>query len=171
MARRATSLGPKPSLFVSVVLFLLFFEGFKGQVRWSEGPPHLALNPPYVCSFVCFFVFLFPFLSLLSIEKKLFSTHPPPRKGDFLFIFECLPLFLLCLFWPPPLSVCLSLSLSIYLSLSLSLSFSLSLSLVMFSLSSSLSFFFVFVWFLVFVSFIFFCLLCFCFMKGTTSKY
>ena len=26
----------------------------------------------------------------------------PPRKGHFLFVFECLPLFLLSLFWPPP---------------------------------------------------------------------
>ena len=25
----------------------LFFGGFKGQVRWPKGPPHLALNPPY----------------------------------------------------------------------------------------------------------------------------
>ena len=23
-----------------------FFGGFKGQVRWPKGPPHLALNPP-----------------------------------------------------------------------------------------------------------------------------
>ena len=28
--------------------FVAFFlGGFKGQVRWPEGPPHLALNPPY----------------------------------------------------------------------------------------------------------------------------
>ena len=32
---------------------VLFFGGFKGQVRWPKGPPHLALNPPY------FFVFVF----------------------------------------------------------------------------------------------------------------
>ena len=30
--------------------FLIFlFWGFKGQVRWPEGPPHLALNPLYIC--------------------------------------------------------------------------------------------------------------------------
>ena len=28
--------------------FCFLFEGFKGQVRWPEGPPHLALNPPYL---------------------------------------------------------------------------------------------------------------------------
>ena len=66
MARRATSLGPKPSLFYlflffcfSFVLFsflFLFFGGFKGQVRWPFGPPHLALNPPY---FICFCFFCF----------------------------------------------------------------------------------------------------------------
>ena len=33
----------------------LFFGGFKGQVRWPKGPPHLALNTPY------FFVFVFWF--------------------------------------------------------------------------------------------------------------
>ena len=33
----------------------LFFGGFKGQVRWPKGPPHLALNPPY-------FLFLFSFV-------------------------------------------------------------------------------------------------------------
>ena len=76
MARRATSLGPTPSLFV----FLLFF--------------------------VYFFVIFPPFLSLFLIEKPVFSL-----KGHFLFIFECLPLFLLGLFWPPPFLVSLYLSL------------------------------------------------------------
>ena len=66
MARRATSLGPKPSLFYLFCFFVfvffcfsfcffcffvVFFGGFKGQVRWPKGPPHLALNPPY---FICF---------------------------------------------------------------------------------------------------------------------
>ena len=39
--------------------FVFFVGGFKGQVRWPKGPPHLALNPPY---FICF-VFLFLFFS------------------------------------------------------------------------------------------------------------
>ena len=38
------------------LFFFVFFGGFKGQVRWPEGPPHLALNPPYLFIFV-FFVF------------------------------------------------------------------------------------------------------------------
>ena len=50
VAQRATSLGPKPSLcflfcfFVGLFLFccLFLFGGFKGQVRWPKGPPHLA---------------------------------------------------------------------------------------------------------------------------------
>ena len=44
--------------FISV-----FFGGFKGQVRWPKGPPHLDLNPPY---FVCFVFFVF-FLCLFFI--------------------------------------------------------------------------------------------------------
>ena len=40
--------------FVFCFLFVFAFCGvFKGQVRWPEGPPHLALNPPF---FVLFFV-------------------------------------------------------------------------------------------------------------------
>ena len=69
MAQRATSLGPKPSLFFCFcffVVFLFFFGGLKGQVRWPKGPPHLALNPPYFlfvffgfCFFLCFAFFVF----------------------------------------------------------------------------------------------------------------
>ena len=45
-------------MFYFCFLFL-FFGGFKGQVRWPEGPPHLALNPPYLFFCFCLFVFLF----------------------------------------------------------------------------------------------------------------
>ena len=114
MARRTTSLGPKPSLFF---------------VR---------------------FVF-----SLLLIEKESLT-----RKRHFLLIFECLPLFLLSLFWPPRFSI----------SLALSLSLSLSLLFFSFLLPSCLSFLLSFGSLLLSLS-LFFCLLCFCFMKGTTSKY
>ena len=78
MARRATSRGPKPSLFicfffvffVAFCFFCFLLGGFKGQVRWPEGPPHLALNPPYLFVFSLFFLLLFvfflvPFLSLV----------------------------------------------------------------------------------------------------------
>ena len=37
--------------------FFCFF--FKGQVRWPKGPPHLALNPPFIFFVFCLFVFLF----------------------------------------------------------------------------------------------------------------
>ena len=89
-------------------------------------------------SFFCFFLV---FLSLFLIEKIVFS----PQKGSFLFIIECLLLFLLSLFWTTPFSRPLSLSLS------LSLFLSLSLSLVFFSLPSGL-FLFAFFWF-IFISF------------------
>ena len=134
MARRATSLGPKPSLFVFVFFWFLFFVlfffcgGFKGQVRWPKGPPRLALNPPYLLFLFLFFV---PFLSLLLIEKPCFL----PKKGIF------------CLF-----SVCLFLSPLTFFGLPLFLFLFLCLSLALVILSSFLSFF----WFLVFVSFSFF---------------
>ena len=131
-----------------VFLVFLFFGGFKGQVRWPEGPPHLALNPPYFfsVSFFCLFSFCFVFcfggfkdqvrrpkgpphlalnppnLSICFFGLLLFLSFLcfviqknlvfPPRKGHSLFIFECLPLFLLSFFWPPPFSIFLSLSLS-----------------------------------------------------------
>ena len=47
--------------FCSCFCFLLFFGGFKGQVRWPKGPPHLALNPPYFFVFVFFCFLLFGF--------------------------------------------------------------------------------------------------------------
>ena len=57
--------------FVFLLLFFFFcffcscffscffcFGGFKGQVRWPKGPPHLALNPPYLFVFVFFVVLI-----------------------------------------------------------------------------------------------------------------
>ena len=43
-------------LFLFFVFLVCFFGGFKGQVRWPKGPPHLALNPPYFfgCFLFCF---------------------------------------------------------------------------------------------------------------------
>ena len=113
MAQRATSLGPKPSLFFCFCFFLffcfVFFGGFKGQVRWPKGPPHLALNPPYFLFF--FFGFCFFFFALLSLFFNRQKTCFPPRKGHFLLIFNVSLSFSLNLFWPPPFSVFLSLSL------------------------------------------------------------
>ena len=140
------ALNPPYFSFVFFCVFYVFcFGGFEGQVRWPKGPPHLALSLLY------FFCFFFPFVSLLCNTKTRF----PPRKGHFLFIFECLPLFLLSLFWPPPFSIFLSLSLSssCHFFLPSCLSFLLSSASLFLSLS-----------FLVL-------LLCFCFMKSTTSGY
>ena len=95
------------SLFWFFVFLFVFFWGFKGQVRWPEGPPYLALNPPY-----CFVLLIFCCLSFLCFQEK--NPVFPPRKGHFLLILECLALFLLSLFWPPPFSVFLSLSLSCF---------------------------------------------------------
>ena len=61
-------------LFWVLVLVLFFFFvfcfflGFKGQVRWPKGPPHLALNPPYFVCFVFFFCFSFCFLEGLRVR-------------------------------------------------------------------------------------------------------
>ena len=150
MARRATSLGSKPSLFLFFVFlfvffcvfflffcFLFFVGGFKGQGRWPEGPPHLALNPPYLflLFFGVFFVFCFLFVFFVFLIQKKPSF--PPRKGHFLFsvflflsplAFFGFPLFLflfLCLslfFFSFFLPSCLSFLLS-FGSLFLSLSF------------------------------------------------
>ena len=54
-------------VFVVFLFLFVFFGGFKGHVRWPEGPPHLALNPPYfICfCFICFSFVLFSFLFFL----------------------------------------------------------------------------------------------------------
>ena len=85
MARRATSLGPKPSLFV--ICFLLFFL------------------------FLFFVFFFFCFLSLLFNTKNLF----PLRKGIFCIFFGVCLCFSLAFFGLPLfqfLFLCLSLSCS-----------------------------------------------------------
>ena len=43
--------------FYTLFFVLCYFGGFKGQVRWPKGPPHVALNPTYVCLFLFFFLF------------------------------------------------------------------------------------------------------------------
>ena len=59
--------------FVCFCFFLFcFIGGFKGQVRWPKGPPHLALNPHYflvfvfclLLFFVCFFLVFVFFVSV-----------------------------------------------------------------------------------------------------------
>ena len=135
--------------FVCVCVFFLFFafccfsgflggRGFKGQVRWPRGPPHLALNPPsfFAFSFAGLFVFFGGFsLSLLLSEKLWF----PPNKGHF------------CLF----LSVSLCFSWAFF-GLPLVQFLFLCLSLVLFFLSSFLSFSFCFLLVPFFLSFFIF---------------
>ena len=131
MAQRATSLGPKPSLFLFLFLFFVlcfvffvFFGGFKGQVRWPKGPPHLALNPPYLfLLFLLFCFFLVLFFWLFNTEKNLVF---PPEQGIFclfsvflflsplallglplfLFLFLCLSFFFFSFFLPSCLCFC-----------------------------------------------------------------
>ena len=50
--KKTSKCGPKSGL--KVFFPFLFFLFFKGQVRWPEGPPHFALDPPYLF-FFCFF--------------------------------------------------------------------------------------------------------------------
>ena len=120
-------------LFFCCFLFV-FLGGFKGQVRWPKGPPHLALNPPYL-----FFLFFgFWFFSLLCFLCFLIDKKPvfPLEKGIF------------CLF-----SMFLFLSPLTFFGLPLFLFPFLCLSVALFFLPSFLSFFFAFFLFLVFVSF------------------
>ena len=78
-------------------------------MRWPEGPPHLALNPPV---FVGVFLFcLFLFLSFFASIKKLLF---PVEKGIFCLFLSVSLCFSLAFFWPPPFSIALSLSLSYY---------------------------------------------------------
>ena len=114
-------------------LFCLLFGGFKGQVRWPKGPPHLAANPPY---FFVLFSFCFCFFFVFRRETVFF----PPKKAVLLFF---------------SVSLCFSLAPSPF-----SLSLSLSLSLDIFFLSSLLSLFLGFFCCLAFVSlFLCFCFL------------
>ena len=133
MAQRATSLGPKPSLLFVFVFLLFFVVCFFWRVEGSGEVAQRAtsLGPkPSLFSF-CFFCFCFslcfPFF-VFNRQKTCF----PPKKGHFLFIFQCLPLFLFSLFGASPLNflfsffVSLSLSLVIFFFLPSCFSFSLS---------------------------------------------
>ena len=175
-------------VFLFFVFFWFFFWGFKGQVRWPEGPPHLALNPPYLLFVVCCFCFFFLFVFFFGGFKGQvrWPKGPPhlalnpPYLFIFVFVFVFFVPFLSLLLIENPVFplkraflfiFCVSLSFSLNLFLaSPFFNFSFSVYLFFFSFFPSfLSFFFAFFCFLVFVSFLFF-LLCFCFMKRTTSE-
>ena len=79
--------------FFMAIILLVFSGGFKGQVRWPDGPK---------TSLSLFSWFVYCYVS--SLQKKLVS----PQKRTCLLIFQCLPLFL-------PVFLSLSLSLYIYI--------------------------------------------------------
>ena len=156
-------------LFFHLFCFLLLFWFFKGQVRWPEGPPHLALNPP---SFFDFFGFVCVFLEGLRVRWGGHLALNPPYFFLCLFFVVCYVCLFFCCF--SFLSLLLSEKKPVFplkngifcLFLSVSLCFSwaffglplvqalfLCLSLVFFFLSSFLSFFFAFFWFLLLLSF------------------
>ena len=83
-------------LFVVLFLFCFLFGGFKGQVRATSLGPKPSLFS-YLFCFCCFFSF--PFFASNRQTNPVF----PLEKRHFLFIFECLPLFLLSLFLGLPL--------------------------------------------------------------------
>ena len=68
-------------------------------MRWPEGPPHLALNPPYLfflCFVFCFFVFVF----FGGFKGQVRWPEGPPHLAlnpPCLF-FVCFCLFV-CFFW------------------------------------------------------------------------
>ena len=140
----------------------VFLGGFKGQVRWPKGSPHLATNLIYFfIFFVClFFVVFGGFKGQVRWPTLLISL------GFFVLFVSCF-LFFVC-FWKKNLvsikkgHFCLFLSVSLCFSLAFlppPFSLYLSLSPLCYFLSSFLIFFFAFFWFLVFVSFfIFLCL-------------
>ena len=88
--------------FCCFVLF--FFGGFKGHVRWPEGPPHLALNPPYLFFCFCFVFVLFCFFAFYfgGFKGQVRWPEGPPHLAlnppslFFLFVFFfCFLFFLL----------------------------------------------------------------------------
>ena len=81
-------------VFVFFVFFLLIFGwGFKGQVRWPKGPPHLALNPPYFLFLFWFCLFVFVFVFFGRFKGQVRWPKGPPHLAlnppYFLFVFFC----------------------------------------------------------------------------------
>ena len=111
--------------FFLLFLLLFYLEGFKGQVRWPFGPPHLTFESSLVVFVVCFW---FVFVCVGMNQKTLF----PPEKGSFFsficFLFHFLVhfFFLFLTFFLPFLLSFLLCFVSFFLAFFLSLSFSLS---------------------------------------------
>ena len=140
---------------------MFFVGGFKGQVRWPKGPPHLALNPPYFFFLFLFFVLCFVFFGGFKGQVRWpkgpphLALNPPYLFLLFLlFCFFFLVLFFGCLIQKKNLvfsprkghflfifSVSLSFSLSPFGPPSFSVSLSQSLFFLLFFRSSFLSLF------------------------------
>ena len=146
-------------------------------MRWPEGPPHLALNPPYLFFCFCFVFVLFCFFAFYfgGFKGQVRWPEGPPHLAlnppylfflfvfFFLFSFFLLPFLSLFLIEKKPVfppkkgffwflfTVSLSFSLNLFWPPPFSLSLSLSLCFALVFLSSFLSFFFGFL-----------CLSCFC---------
>ena len=104
-------------VFVFVCFFLIFCcffcfsGGFKGQVRWPLGPPHLALNPPYFC----FLVFFWLSCLCFPLRKGIFVVHSSVFPFVSLWPLLGLPLF-------PFLFLCFSLVFSSFFPVFISVS-------------------------------------------------
>ena len=72
-----------------LVFVFCFMGGFKGHVRWPTRPPHLALNPPYLFSFV--FGFVNKVEGSGEVARRATSLGPKPS----LFVFFCFLSFVL----------------------------------------------------------------------------
>ena len=78
-------------------MFAFLFRGSKGQVRWPEGPPHLAQTLLIVIYFFCGLFFVFVFISKgvsSSLSPHLFSL--PLFTVSLLLFFLSSLFFLLC---------------------------------------------------------------------------
>ena len=81
-------------LFGFIFWGLFLGGGFEGQVRWPQGPPHLALNPPYYYFFFDFyFIFLLSFL-VFKTQKNCFSLKMTIFYWSSYFLPFCLSCFL-----------------------------------------------------------------------------
>ena len=94
--------------FVFFCFFVFFFGGFKGQVRWPEGSPHLALKPSlflflfffgffffFFLFFFCFFVFFGGFKG--QVARRATSLGPKPSLLVFVVFLFCFLFFVFCL--------------------------------------------------------------------------
>ena len=78
-------------------VFFCFFLGFKGQVRWPEGPPHLALKPSFFALF-CFILGLFFFWGRFKGQVRWPKGPATSLGSKASLFFVCFVFFVLCFF-------------------------------------------------------------------------